>query len=222
MIEEALGGAALEEAPKEEADPASPQLLPEATMSDFAGGVFAGTSASTTPAFDFGSQPQPQASTSAVQQPAPSQPTSASSSNAPAAPLPDLSTLESLFGSAPAPADPPPGLPDLSTLISLYSSGALNPILTTLSGTMDVNTLASQYFAGTLDVGALLGTLGGGMSGMGEAAGASPSPSGAGAGDGSLPEFDLAAFLAEPAFGMPSPGGPGGAGGTGGPSGSSV
>ncbi|BGP03719.1 hypothetical protein NBRC10513v2_007452 [Rhodotorula toruloides] len=217
MIEEALGGAALEDAPKQEADPASPQLLPEATMPDFPNGMLA-TAPSAANAFDFASHAQAQASTSAAQPPTPPQPTFASTSNAPAAPLPDLSTLESLFGSAPAPADPPPGLPDLSTLISLYSSGALNPILTTLSGTMDVNTLASQYFAGTLNVNALLGTLGGGMGGMGEAAGASPAPSGAGAGDGSMAEFDLAAFLAEPAFGMPSPGGfgGGGAGGSGG------
>ncbi|BGP35609.1 hypothetical protein JCM10296v2_007450 [Rhodotorula toruloides] len=217
MIEEALGGAALEDAPKEEADPASPQLLPDAATPDFANGMFAAASSAAT-AFDFASHAQPQASTSAAPPPPPPQPIFASASNAPAAPLPDLSTLESLFGSAPAPVDPPPGLPDLSTLISLYSSGALNPILTTLSGTMDVNTLASQYFAGTLNVNALLGTLGGGMGGMGEAAGASPAPSGAGAGDGSMAEFDLAAFLAEPAFGMPSPGGFGG-GGAGGPGG---
>lgn len=159
-----------------------------------------------------------------------------------AASMSNLSTLSSLFAGATAPsppaaslsamsvstAAPPPGLshgppaaspsapatlPDLSTLISMYSSGALDQVVGSLGAAgMDVGTLASQYFAGTLDVGGLLSNphVGAAAAAVGLGAPATASMQsvveattgmqGPALGQ-TQSEFDLQSLLAEPVFG---------------------
>ncbi|GAA5834363.1 hypothetical protein JCM11251_007969 [Rhodosporidiobolus azoricus] len=139
-------------------------------------------------------------------------------------PVPDLSSLSSLFSGVPPPssAAPPPsastaqnssGAPDFSTLISLYSSGALNPLIQ--AHNLDVNQLAGQFLAGTLDIRGMMSSLGmssaaedgagGGFEGAGLGAlglGLDGTSEGIGsqAGDGQGQPFDVEAMLAEPLF----------------------
>ncbi|GAA6048800.1 hypothetical protein JCM3770_003627 [Rhodotorula araucariae] len=106
--------------------------------------------------------------------------------------------LSTLFAGAPTPPAPPQAqAPDLSTLMSLYSSGALDPLLASAAGAgMDVGALASQYFAGTLDVGSLLGAAG--AAGVAIPGFGAPMQPQQGAADPG--EFDLESLLAEPVF----------------------
>ncbi|GJN94038.1 hypothetical protein Rhopal_007101-T1 [Rhodotorula paludigena] len=154
----------------------------------------------------------------------------------------NLSTLSSLFAGATAPSPPaaslsamsvstaapppslshgppaaspsaPAALPDLSTLISMYSSGALDQVVGSLGAAgMDVGTLASQYFAGTLDVGGLLSNPHIGAAAAAAGLGGSATAqmhSGVEAAVGmqgpalgqTQSEFDLQSLLAEPVFG---------------------
>ncbi|BGP51946.1 hypothetical protein JCM10450v2_007906 [Rhodotorula kratochvilovae] len=126
---------------------------------------------------------------------------------APHPPMPQPSAATSaappfstLFAGAPTPpssSQAQQGLPDLSTLLSLYSSGALDPLLSSAAGAgMDVGALASQYFAGTLDVGSLLGAAG--AAGVALPAFGAPAQPQQGAPDPG--EFDLESLLAEPVF----------------------
>ncbi|GAA5891855.1 hypothetical protein JCM6882_007384 [Rhodosporidiobolus microsporus] len=152
----------------------------------------------------------------------PSAAATAAPSSAPS-PMPDLSSLSSLFSGVPPPSSSGPSAtapsaaaaaaaggegaaPDFTTLISLYSSGALNPLIA--AHNLDVNQLAGQFLAGTLDVAAMMNSLGGagglGLGGLGLGL-EGMAGGGVGGGAGTEPdadeEFDVEAMFAEPLFG---------------------
>ncbi|BGP20369.1 hypothetical protein JCM10213_002320 [Rhodosporidiobolus nylandii] len=239
-IEEALGEMSIEDRSVGAAEAARPQVslelpTPAPLFASSSAGeqpAFLAAQSQNTPAFPVAT-PQPAAEPpfdplsflagSAEATPPPA----ASSATAPApSPVPDLSALPSLFTGVPAPssaaapvlappaapsassADAAAAIPDIATLISLYTSGALQPIIDRHG--LNVAQLAGQFMLGTLDLPALLESMGGPAAlaelGLGLGSGAEQAE-GREARQEELQSqadgggFDLEALLAEPLFG---------------------